>query len=151
MTTLQEDILEIYNSLVIFSDDIIKSDFPKAITVKYEEDSRLLVFSLGGKSARLWTPYYYSLDLEELKKPSYLLPKDYDDLMYSLQTVINSGNLIKERTVLSPENLGFDLYWTDPKNPSAGLELKSRIRFVSGVSWFFRLKTRIYYGLENKD
>ena len=40
MPTLQDDLLEIYNSLVMFSDDIIKSKFPLPLRVRYEKESR---------------------------------------------------------------------------------------------------------------
>ena len=145
MTTLQNDLLEIYNSLVLFSDDTVRTDFPTPIKVWYEKESRLLVFEQKGKSARLVYPVYYCLGLESLEKPTYLLPKDYDYLMYSLQKLINSGELIKDRTCLSPENYGFDIYSTDIRELWKGPELKGRIRFVSGTSWFFKWLTRRKY------
>ena len=42
MTTLQNDILEIYNSLVEFSDNTVKTNFPIPIKVRYEKETRYL-------------------------------------------------------------------------------------------------------------
>lgn len=49
MTTLQNDILEIYNSLVEFSDNTVKTNFPIPIKVRYEKETRLLIFEQKGK------------------------------------------------------------------------------------------------------
>lgn len=139
--------LEIYNSLVVFSDETVKSKFPTPIKVWYEKESRLLVFEQKGKSVRLWTPVYYCLGLEDLYKPTYLLPEDYDYLMYNLQSVINSGELIKDRTTLSPENYGWDFYSCNIRELWKGPELKGKIRFISGLSWIFKWKTKLKYKL----
>lgn len=148
MTTLQNDLLEIYNSLVIFSDSTIKSGvFANPIKVFYEKDNRLLVFEQKGKSARLGIPTYYSLALENIQKPTYLLPQDYDYLMATLQSLIMSGELLKERTCLSPENYGFDLYAINLKEPTKGPDIIGRVRFISGNSWFFKWKTKLKYNL----
>jgi len=145
MTTLQDDILEIYNSLVLFSDDIVKSKFPLPIRVRYEKESRLLVMETKGKSVRLYLPVYYCLDLESIQKETYLLPEDYDYLMSTLQYLINSGELIKERTIISPENYGFDIYGTNLKELWKGPDIIGRVRFISSNSWFFKIKTRLKY------
>lgn len=138
MPTLQDDILEIYNSLVVFSNTTITTKFPLPITVWYEKDSRLLVFEQKGKSVRLGIPIYYCLDLEGLEKKTYLLPKDYDYLMSTFQELINSGVLIKNRTHVSPENYGFDIYAVDLKELYKGPEIVGKIRFISGKSWLFK-------------
>lgn len=138
MTTLQNDLLELYNSLVIFSTDIISSKFPQPIKVWFEKDSRLLVMEIKGKSVRLWIPVYYSLDLESIQEPTYLLPKDYDYLMSTLQDLINSGELIKDRTCLSPENYGFDIYCTNLKELWKGPDRIGSVRFISGNSKLFK-------------
>lgn len=148
MTTLQNDLLEIYNSLVIFSDSTIKSGvFANPIKVFYEKDNRLLVFEQKGKSARLGIPTYYSLALENIQKPTYLLPEDYDYLMATLQSLIMSGDLLRERTCLSPENYGFDLYAVNLKEPTKGPDIIGKVRFVSGNSWLFKWKTKLKYNL----
>lgn len=147
MTLLQDDILEIYNSLVMFNDNTIKSSFPVPIKVWYEKESRLLVFEQKGISVRLWTPLYYCLGLEDLEKPTYLLPEDYDNLMFNLQQLINSGELLKDRTILSPENNGFDIYATNSRELDKGLDIIGTVRFVSGNSWLFKLITKLKYKL----
>lgn len=148
MTTLQNDLLEIYNSLVIFSDSTIKSGvFANPIKVFYEKDNRLLVFEQKGKSARLGIPTYYSLALEDIQKPTYLLPQDYDYLMATLQSLIMSGDLLKERTCLSPENYGFDLYAVNLREPTKGPDIIGKVRFISGNSWFFKWRTKLKYNL----
>ena len=143
MATLQDDLIEIYNSLVVFSKDIINNPRPRPIKVYFEKESRLLVFEEGGNSVRLWTPIYYTLGLEDLVKPTYLLPEGYDYLMSELKNVIDSGLLLKDRTVLSPENYGFDIYSTDLKEMWRGPEIKANIIFISGRGWLFRRKYRL--------
>lgn len=147
MTTLQSDILEIYNSLVVFSDDTVKSMHPVPIKVWYEADSRLLVFEQTGKSVRLGLPIYYCLALEDIEKPTYLLPDDYDYLMSTLLDLLNSGELIKERTALSPENYGFDIYGTNIRELWKGPGILGSIRFVSGNSWLFKFIVKRKYKL----
>jgi hypothetical protein len=138
MTTLQNDLLEIYNSLVVFSSTTITTKFPKPIIVWYEKDSRLLVFEQSGQSVRLGIPVYYCLDLEGIQQKTYLLPKDYDYLMSTLQELINTGVLINNRTCLSPENYGFDIYGVNIKELWKGPDVLGKIRFVSGKSWLFK-------------
>lgn len=145
MTTLQDDILEIYNSLVVFNKETIESHFPTPITVKYDKSSMALIFEQKGKSVRLMLPMYYSLGLEDLEKPTYLLPKDYDYLMSTLQGLIGSGVLIKDRVCLSPENYGFDIYCIDLQNFNKGPELVGEVRFISGTGWLFRFLTKKKY------
>ena len=142
---LQNDFLEIYNSLVMFSDDTLKSNLPIPIKVHYEKDTRLLVFEQRGKSARLYLPVYYCLDLDSIQKPTYLLPEDYDYLMSTLQSLITSGILLRERTLCSPENCGMDIYSTRLENLEEGLDLIGVIRFISGNSWFFKWKVKRKY------
>ena len=139
MTQLQTDLIEIYNSLVLFNDDIIKIPNPLPIKVYYEKESRLLVFESKGKSARLWTPVYYCLGFEDItRKPTYLLPEDYDFLMSELKRIIDSGLLLSERTALSPENYGFNIYATTLEELWKGPEIKAEIKFISGHGWLFR-------------
>lgn len=147
MTTLQNDLLEIYNSLVMFSDSTVKSANPIPIKVWYEKDSRLLVFEQQGKSVRIYQPTYYSLDLLKIQKPTYLLPEGYDYLMFNLQTLINSGELIKDRTCLVPIPYGFDIFATNPKELWKGPEFKGRVRFISGNGWMFKLRVKQKYKL----
>lgn len=148
MTTLQNDLLEIYNSLVVFSDSTIKSGvFADPIKVYYEMDNRLLVFEQKGKSVRIGLPVYYSLNLEGIQKPTYLLPQDYDYLMATLQSLIMSGELLKERTCLSPENYGFDIYAVNLKEAHKGPDIIGSVRFISGNSWFFKWRTKRKYNL----
>ena len=144
---LQEDLIEIYNSLVVFSKNIINNPRPKPIKVYYEKESRLLVFEEGGTSVRLWTPIYYVLGLDDLIKPTYLLPEGYDYLMSELKNVIDSGILLRDRTTLSPENYGFNIYAADPKNLSAGTEIKAEIIFISGRGRLFRWLVKRKYKL----
>ena len=145
VSMLQSDFLEIYNSLVMFSDATVKSNLPIPIKVHYEKDSRLLVFEQHGKSARLYLPIYYCLDLDSIQKPTYLLPEDYDYLMSTLQNLIGSGILLKERVLCSPENCGMDIYSIRPENFNEGLDIIGVIRFISGNSWFFKWRVKRKY------
>lgn len=147
MTELQDDMLEIYNSLVLFSDETVKSNLPKPIKVYYEMSSRLLVFEQGGKSVRLYTPNYYCLDLEGLEKGTYLLPEDYDYMMSTLLSLISSGDLIKPRICLSPENYGFDIYSVNLNELWKGPNIIGRVRFISGKSRLFKWRIKRKYKL----
>lgn len=149
MTTLQNDILEIYNTLILFSDETVKSQFPIPIEVYYEKESRLLVFHQKGNTARLWLPVYYCLGLEDIDEnhKTYLIPEDYDTLMFTLKKMINSGELIKDRTTLSPENYGFDIYATNLKELWKGPDIIGSIRFISGkgklFNWWIKYKYKL--------
>jgi hypothetical protein len=147
MTTLQNDILEIYNSLVVFNKETLESAAPTPIRVSFEKESLSLFFEQKGVSVRMALPIYYSLALDDLKEPTYLLPKDYDYLMSTLQSLIASGVLIKDRVCVSPENYGFDIYHIDLKNFIKGPDLLGQVRFVSGTGWLFRVLTKRKYKL----
>lgn len=142
---LQSDFLEMYNSLVMFSDDTVKSNLPRPIKVHYEKETRLLVFEQGGKSARLYLPIHYCLDLDSIQKPTYLLPEDYDYLMSTLENLIKSGVLLRDRILCSPENCGMDIYGIRPENYNEGLDLLGTVRFISGNSWFFKWRVKRKY------
>jgi hypothetical protein len=148
MTTLQNDILEIYNNLLIFNNDTLISKSPIPITVVYEKESNSMLFEQRGNSVRLRLPVYYCLGLEELDgNPTYLLPRDYDYLMSSLSNMIGSGQLIEDRTCLSPENYGFDVFAVNLKEFWKGPNIIGRVRFVSGTSWLFKFVVRRKYKL----
>lgn len=147
MTTLQTDILSTYNSLVDFSKTTVDTNFPMPIEVSFDTESRALIFKQRGISVYLHYPIYYSLGLDSLLKPTYLLPEDYDYLMYTLQTLISSGELIKDRVCISPENYGFDIYSINLAELHKGPSLIGKARFVSGTSWFFKYWTRKKYKL----
>lgn len=147
MITLQTDLISIYNSLVIFSDLVIKTEDPKPIAVWFDVSTKSLAFELQGKSIRLPILNHYCLDLEELDEKTYLLPEDYDKLMYHLNKAIQSGELIKERTCLSPENWGFNIFYTNPREIEKGPSILSKIKFISGKSWIFKFKTKLRYNL----
>lgn len=138
MIELQNDLLDIYNSLVTFSKTTVGTKFPTPIVVWYDKDSRQVVFEQKGKTIRLGVLLYYCLDLESIQKKTYLLPKDYDYIMSTLKDLINSGVLIRERTCLSPENYGFDIFSVDINEAWKGPNLIGKIRFVSGKSWIFK-------------
>lgn len=146
LVRLQDDLLETYNALTSFS----KSNNPtEPIKVRLDKNAigSPLVLEYKGTTVRLRIPWYYCLGLEYLEKPSYLLPKDYVRLMSSLRSLIMSPLIIEDRTCLSPENYGFDVYAIDPKEFNKGLGLIGSIRFVSGNSWIFKLLVKWRYKL----
>lgn len=148
MTTLQNDLIEIYNNLTVFSKRTLDEKLPELpITVKYDITSRQLIFSQEGKSVRMQIPVYYCLGLDSLTKSTYLLPKDYDYLMKTLQSLAYSGELIKDRTCLSPENFGFDIYGVNLDEFEKGPKILGEIRFVSGHGWIFRHLVKFFYKL----
>lgn len=147
MVSLQTDLIEIYNTLVIFNDQIMKDPEPKPLQVWYDEGTKSLAFETQNKSVRIPVLNHYCLDLEELQKKTYLLPEDYDILMYTLQKLINSGELLKDRTCLSPENWGFNIFTTNPQKIQEGPNILGKIRFISGKGAWFRFWTKHKYGL----
>jgi len=140
-----------YNNLTEFSKTISTSTNPMPIRVWFDREGieSPLVFEYKGISVRLRLPIYYCLDLEELEgKGSYLVPEDYNNLMQSLSDLIYDERVLNDRgIVLSPENMGFDVYAIDIKQFQKGLEFVRGVRFVSGSGWWFRLKTKFKYGI----
>lgn len=144
MTTLMDDLKGLYNSLTVFNEGTILSQFPKPIKVQFVKDYNSLLFEQGSNSVFSQIPVYYSLGLwEDLTDPTWLLPEDYDNLMGNLQAVIMDpkGYLLRDRTCISPQMYGFDIYVQDPLQPWIGPEIISEIRFISGKNRFW--KTRI--------
>jgi hypothetical protein len=135
---IQDDLIELYNNLLAFNKNTITADNPTPIKVSFDKDSNSLVFEQKGISIRTSLPIYYSLGLNEIKKPTYLLPRDYDYLMQSLSGVVSSGKLLEDKLCISPENYGFDLYLVDFREFWKGPDKIGTIRFVSGHSWIFR-------------
>lgn len=147
MTKLQEDLLQVYNALVVFSKSTLSDVIQRPIVVSYRPEYNSLVFRQGGKEVMLQVLNYYCGFLKNIKT-TYLLPKDYDNLMANLSSIISSGKLIEERVLVSPEPYGFEIYMTDPKNTAEyknGPQLLCSCKFVSDNSWFFRMITRIRY------
>ena len=143
---LQNDLIDLYNMLVVFSNRTLDEKLPeRPIEVKYDIESRQVVFTQEGQSVRTQLPVYYCLGLEDLIKPSYLLPEDYDYLMRTLQNLAFSGELIKDRTCLSPENYGFDIYGINLKEFEKGPTILGQIRIVSGTGWLFRHYIKFKY------
>lgn len=133
MIKLQEDMLEIYNSFVMFSKETLEGPVPMPIKVTYSEEYKSLVYSQRGKTLYLQIPNYYSKDLMDIKN-SFLLPEDYDYNMSTLGTLISSGILIKERTTVAPMKYGFDLYAPDSLKMELGSQVIGKIRFVSSCN-----------------
>lgn len=145
MITLQNDLLEFYNALTSFSKVTLDEKFPCPITIYFVEKDNQVVFEQKGMSIRLNLPLYYCLGIETLKKPAYLLPKDYDYLMSTLQSLISSGALIEDRTCLSPENYGFDIYKVDLRRFGKGPVILGSVRLISGKGWIFRTYVKYKY------
>lgn len=133
MIKLQEDMLEIYNSFVMFSKETLEGPVPMPIKVTYSEEYKSLVYSQRGKTLYLQIPNYYSKDLMDIRD-SFLLPEDYDYNMSTLGTLISSGILIKERTTVAPMKYGFDLYAPDSLKMELGSQVIGKIRFVSSCN-----------------
>ena len=56
MTTLQDDLIEIYNNLIVFNKDTLVNSNPLPITVKFEKESNSLLFEQVGISVRSGLP-----------------------------------------------------------------------------------------------
>lgn len=147
LVRLQDDLIETYNALTAFSKSAMPSE-PIKVRIDREGIGSPLVFESKGTTVRLRFPIYYCLGLEDLEKPTYLLPKDYVVMMNSLQNLIMNPLIIEERTCLSPENYGFDVYAIDIKQFNKGLSMIGSVRFVSGNSWLFKLIVKWKYKLK---
>lgn len=145
MTKLQEDMLEIYNSFVMFSKETLEGPVPIPIKVTFSEEYKSLVYTQRGKTLYVQIPNYYSQNLREIKD-SFLLPEDYDYNMSTLGTLINSGVLIKDRTTIAPVKYGFDIFASDPLKMELGSQVIGKIRFVSSCNpiwkWVINRKYR---------
>ena len=67
--------------------------------------------------------------------------------MSNLLSLLNSGELIKDRTALSPENYGFDIYAVNMRELQKGPDVIGRVRFISGTSWLFKFIVKRKYKL----
>lgn len=142
MTKLQEDLLNIYNTLVIFNKDTIVNPFPIPIKVRFDKESSFLIYEQRGNIVSLFQPIYYCHGLSNLK-PTLLLPNDYDLLMYNLKAAIDSGKLLEDRTTLTPTEFGFDIYSTDQTELFKGPKLVASCKLVSSNNWLFRLISKL--------
>ena len=77
MITLQEDLLDLYNSLVSFSAKTLDQRTPCPLTISFKEEENTLVVEQGGDSIRLRLPLYYCLGLDTLKKPSAIILRNF--------------------------------------------------------------------------
>ena len=143
MTKLQEDLLEIYNSLVMFAKETLEGPIPIPIRVTYDMEHKSLVYTQRGKTLYLQLPNYYSMELNQIKD-SFLLPEDYDYNMSTLSSLIGSGVLLKERTTVAPVKYGFNIYSPDLLKIELGSQIIGKIRFVSSCNpiwkWFTNRK-----------
>ena len=143
---IQEDLLNLYNDLVSLSKTTLEST-QKPVKVNFEEKMNSLSFEQAGVKIYTRIPLYYSGKISEIKD-TYLLPKDYDYLMGTLNQVIQSGKLKEDRICISPEVYGFDIYLAEVNQLriKEGPILLGQVRFVSGNSWIFRKLTKLKYG-----
>lgn len=146
MIRLQDDILNIYNSLTDFSANTLLSPVKLPIRVTYSESLNALCFEQKGLKIAISILNYYCRELNNLRN-TYLYPEDYDRLMSSLSGLISSGVLLHDRICLSPDKYGFSLYDTEQKITllKKGPQLLTSIKFVSGNSWFFKKVTQFRY------
>ena len=146
MTKLQDDLLQIYNALVVFSKSTLDDVIPRPIVVSYLPEHNSIKFRQNGKEVMLQVLNYYCGFLKNIKT-TYLMPKDYDILMGNLSLIIGSGKALEDRILVSPELYGFDIYMTDSRTTeiSKGPQLLCSCKFVSDNSWLFRLMTKLKY------
>lgn len=146
MVRLQDDILQIYNTLTDFSKNTLLAPHQLPIKVEFSDSLNSLTFEQLGLKVALPVLNYYCLGLKNLTK-TYLLPKDYDSLMDSMMRVIESGALIHDRVCLSPKNYGFQILDTPQTTIllKEGPQLVADIKFVSGTSWLFKKLTKLKY------
>lgn len=144
MTRLQDDILELYNTLTEFSDRTLQGLIHYPIHVYYDDEFKSVCFEQKGKKIVLSVLNYYCENLKNLKN-SYLLPKDYDSLMFSLSEMIKSGSMLHDRICVSPMKYGFSLYETSGRSYESGPLEIGTAKFVSGNSWLFRFMVKLRY------
>lgn len=144
---IQEDLLSLYNDLVGLSKTTLESINQKPIKVTFEEGMNSISFEQAGNKIYSRIPLLYSGKISEIKD-TYLLPKDYDYLMGTLNQLIQGGKLKDERICISPEVYGFDVYLTEISTLriKEGPILIGQVRFVSGNSWLFKKLIKIKYG-----
>lgn len=146
MTRLQDEIIEIYNTLQEFSKETLEGTVKKPIMVSYDLENQSLKFSQGSKTRYLQILNYYCGKLKTLKD-TYLLPEDYDYLMRTLQGLIKNNILVNDYVCISPEVWGFDVLLATPQPVifKDGPIVMGEVRFASGNSWIFKLITKYKY------
>lgn len=146
MIRLQEDLINVYNSLTEFSNGTLLGPSPLPIRVGYSDSLNSLCFEQRGLKVSINVLNYYCKDLRNLHD-TYLTPEDYDYLMDTLSRIIGSGSLLHDRVCLGPEKYGFSVYDVTPgiQNLKEGPQLIGRVKFVSGNSWLFKKLIKYRY------
>lgn len=146
MTKLQEDIIDIYNTLADFSKDTLLAPVQLPIRVGYSESLNSLTFEQRGRKVSIPVLNYYCKNLKLIKE-TYLIPADYDLLMGSLTRIIDSGSLLNDRVCISPVKYGFEVFETKPtfQLVKEGPQMIGKVRFISGNSWLFKKLIKLRY------
>lgn len=129
MTIYQQDLLGFYNEMTKFSDE-----YP--IRVKWEIDYRCLRFSQGNRIVNFHVLNSYCLRLHNIKE-TFLLSDDFNDMMSDLKSVIESGTLLEDRVLISPQKYGFKIYKPTQMVDLGPLEV-CEIKVITSNSWLFR-------------
>lgn len=134
---LSEDLLGLYNSL-------ISADVNVPIGVTYSRQNRCLVFSQYSWRMDSSVLNYYCSNLTEIKN-TVLLPEDTKELLDTLKLLVESGQLLNGRILISPTRYGMDIYKANPMNLSLGPIKLGSIKLVTSNNWLFRLIVRLRF------
>lgn len=134
---LSEDLLGLYNSL-------ISADVNVPIGVTYSRQNRCLVFSQYSWRMDSSVLNYYCSNLTEIKN-TVLLPEDTKELLDTLKSLVESGQLLNGRILISPTRYGMDIYKSNPMNLSLGPIKLGSIKLVTSNNWLFRLIVRLRF------
>lgn len=140
MISIQEDLIFFYNEMTKYS-----SELP--IGVKYNIENKTIQFRQYSKTSNFSVLNNYCKSLRNLTDTTALLPSDYITMMNSLKSLINSGKLINERVLVSPEKYGFSVFLAEGTAPEFGPLEVSKIRIISSNWWLFRKIMKIRYKL----
>lgn len=142
MIKLHSDILEVYNALTVYSKDTLEG---LPLKVSYSPSLRAVIFEQMGKQVVTQIPLYYCRGLDKIGT-TWLTSEDYDNLMYNLKEVIESGKMTDERVCVTTEKYGFSIWCSDPKRMTEGPKLIGGVRFVSSCNpifkWYMNWKSK---------
>lgn len=107
------------------------------IRVRYLEDYKCLSFTQANHRASFPQLNSYCFDLFKIKE-TFLLAVDYNRMMRTLKILLESGDLLNDRILISPEKYGFTIYKSTMMMDLGPLEVCS-IKLITSNNWLFRL------------
>lgn len=140
MISVQEDLIFFYNEMTKYSSEI-------PIGVKYDIKNKVVQFRQHSKTSNFSLLNNYCLNLRNLTDTTALLPEDFNKMMIDLRKLVDSGKLLNERILISPNKYGFSVMETNRDAQEFGPLEITTIKLVSSNWWLFRKVVQLKYKL----